>query len=432
MHASCLKYLEGKEVSVRFKRIVILHLVAAAVGRKVYLLTRYGRVFPAPITGLVGMPGSGKSQVISPMESVVRELAMQQKLFVAPRNMTVAGLADSLYAARRTFDTMHPKLQEKDLSEAQRAILQHFHHLSIFAPELGVMTGKYDPNMLQTLSNLYDCEDVWDEGKRSFKDKFTKEKEDEMAHVKGAVNPIVPVLFGTQPRYMTEFIPVSAWEQGFAARAWFVYAPELAARTKGLFEFDEDQDFKLHQQIVREVERLSMIEGRMQIDPKAAKMLEDFYLEGDIDSAPKHSLLASGWNSRRTLRLEMYSMMYALCRRENLCIEPEDVETVLGWMLEDEQYLVKMLEDIGTSADSEVMRSVWEMIRRTHGETNNGVPMTRIRMFIAQRGDVHKALKYIRELEEMGAIRKGHPNINGIEDTSKSIFYPAKGFHWNS
>ena len=108
----------------------------------------------------------------------------------------------------------------------------------------------------------------------------------------------------------------------------------------------------------------------------------------------------------------------------------DDVEIVLGWMLEDEQFLITMLEDIGTSEDSEVMRSVWELVRREHTEKNIGTPMTRIRMFIAQRGDVHKALKYIRELEEMGAIYSKNASINGIEDTTKKVFYPTKGFNW--
>ena len=420
MHEASIQLLEGKEVPSRFKRIAPLHLVAAAVGRKVCLKTRYGKLFPAPITGLVGSPGTGKTQVISPIEEIIRELAAQDKLYVAPRNMTKASLIDHLQKAERTFSTIQ-KLPG-DPTPLEKKIAHTFHHVSIFASEFGVMTGKYDPEMLQTLSVFYDCEKLFDESKRKFKD--------EEEHTKVITNPTVPMIFGTQQRYMTEFMPVTSWEQGFATRVWFVYSSEGVERKKGLFDFDEEENDELRHEIVREVERLSMIEGVMKIEKKAANFLNDFYLEGDAKSAPNHSLLSAGWNSRRCPRLQMYTMMYALCKREELLITIEDCEEVLAWMLEDEKHLVRMMEDTGSSADGEVMRSVWEFIRRRFVEGKVGTSRTDVKVYIANRGDVNKADKYIKELEEMGAIKITYGKIGNIEDKTKSMYFPQESFSW--
>ena len=426
------EYYAHKEVPQEFKRISLLHAVSAVIGRQVWWRTQFGITYPNIFSLLVGGPGTGKSQAVEAAEDLILDLAQTQRIHLAAHNFTKASMLDQLaHAERDLVPDPSRNILDKILFDPEKATEAQkqshaiemsdrvYHHLSIFNSEFGTMTGQYAPDMLSCLSTLFDSRPLFVEQKRS-----SNKGEPIIIY-----NPSVSMITGSQPRFLTEHMPITAWQQGFATRLWIEYIPQSVERRGDLFGLGQGStEIKLA--MMRELERLSLVSGEIVFNPEAKDWLRTFYLTRDRETAPRHSILDGGHNDRRTLKVQKYAILVSLCRREELVVHVEDLELVFGWMMEADVRLVDMFEDMGTSSDAEVLQAVWEFINRKFIERKVGTATTEVRLFIARRGDVHKAPKYITELTEMGAIRTENATVRGIVDKTREIYYPVKGFEW--
>ncbi len=384
----------------------------------------------------VGMPATGKSQATEAAEGLLLDLGNKQPVHLAAHNFTKASMLDQLSTSMQYLDPdpdtiragildtpMDELSQEEEvrLLEQQRATV--YHHLDIFNSEFGTMTGQYSPDMLSTLSTLYDARPFFVEQKRGFG--HGKDKGKPLV----IVNPSVSMLTGTQPQYLTEHLPLTAFQQGFATRLWFEYVPVAPKRTLDIFG-EYEGDSKLWQAMVRELERISQLSGEMFFTEEAKDWIRDFYLVKDRETAPDHSILKGGFNDRRLLKLQKYAALLALGRYSDLRITLAEIEEIYGWMISAENRLITLFEVMGTSSDAEILRSIWEFIQRRFTAHMLGTPISDVKLFIAKRGDVHKAPKYLEQLEDMGAIELAHGRIGTIVNKAHKVFKPVQGFKW--
>jgi len=410
-------YTRAMEIPPAFKRLSLLHAVSACVGRQVYWKTHFGITYPNIYSMYVGGPGTGKSKAVSQINEFIGVLASENRIYVGATNMTKAALLDQLKDSVRSFKSL-------DKSRGEGAANNTYSHVNIFSSELGTLTDNYSPQFLSTLSTLYDCDPYFLEDKRKLRDK----KKDEGPDI--IFNPTVSLLSGTQPKYMTEYMPITAWEQGFATRVWFEYVPGSVQRTRSPFDFVE-YDKEKFKEILRELERLLTVEGEIIFDDEAKKYFEHFYLVEDRRTAPNHSLL-EGFNERRALKAQKIAVLIALCEREELIVRQSDVEKAIAMMYEAEHGLLDLLEVIGTSTDSEVIRAAYEFVARKFNDKGIGTTKAQLKLFVNNRGDIHKVKKYIEELVEIRAIEIRYGTINGIQDKTKELYYPVKGFTWKN
>jgi len=353
---------------------------------------------------MVGGPGTGKSKAISPINSLLFSLVEEKTIHLGSTNMTKASMLDQLNRASR--------------GGTVAGFDDDYKHLNILSSELGTLTDAYSPALLSTLSTLYDNDPTFVEEKRSI-------KKDDSPHIR---YPMISLITGTQPRYMTEHIPMTAWEQGFATRLWIEYIDRGISRSTSLFA-TVPEDKKLSLELIREFERLATLSGTIEFSKESRRFLDHFYLVEDRQTAPTHSLL-EGFNERRALKLQKYAVLLALCLRSELQVEVTDLEQTLAWMLDAEARLVHMLEAIGTSADSEVIRAIYEFVRRRFETDGLGVTHAQLKVFVNNRGDINKTPKYIHELKDMHAIRTDYAMIGGIQDKTREVYYPGKKFTW--
>lgn len=416
------EYNDSLGVPKEYLTIVLFQCIATCIGRKVWWRTRYGIAFPSSYVMLMGKPGSGKSIAVRAGVNFMRRLAKQGKIHLGATNITKAGMIEQLVQAERSY-VVYPPWLDPDSVEAKQ-----FWHLSIFSSELGTLTGNYNPELLATLSTLYDNDDDFQEGKRG---PITKDKDGNiLANLNPVIiNPTLSFMSGAQPKYYTEHVPLTAWDQGYATRPWYEYVKEEVSRDRPLFE-DSTDNVELFEEILRDFCRLASVGGPVEFSEDALKTLQHFYKIEDYKTRQSHSLL-DGFNQRRVLKLQNYAVFLGLARHGRPYVEQEDVEFIMAIMLDAEDRLQDLLEDTATSADGEVLRAIFEFVKRRHIKENQGTSVTQIKLFInSGRGDVHKNSKYLGELESMGCVDLKYRKIGGVEDKSQKIYYPAKGFVW--
>src|SRR5262245_55898625 len=166
-------------------------LVAGALERRVYVVSKGVEVYPSLYVLLVASPGVGKTQAIIPAKRFWRDL---KELKIAPDNMTKAALVDTLFAAKRNIVVSPTELIE-------------FSTLNIAADELWVFITKYDDEFLSVMNKVWDCPMDLSESRRM-------RKGDDLVIVKPQLN----LLAGTQPAFLGSVFPDHAWHSGFAAR----------------------------------------------------------------------------------------------------------------------------------------------------------------------------------------------------------------------
>ena len=416
------EYNESLGVPKEYLTIVLLQCIATCIGRKVWWRTRYGVSYISSYVMLMGKPGSGKSIAVGAGVAFMRQLAKQGKVHLGATNITKAGMIEQLAVAERSFTRRPPWLDPESVEGKQ------FWHLSIMSSELGTLTGNYNPELLTTLSTLYDNDDEFQEGKRG---PIKKDPEGKVISNNNPkiINPTLSLMSGAQPKYYTEHVPLTSWEQGYATRPWYEYITEEVARDKPLFS-DSTDNKELFDEILREFVRITAIGGPVEFNEDALKTLEHFYKIEDFKTRQSHSLL-DGFNQRRALKLQNYSVMLGIARHGRPYVTQEDVEFIMSIMYDAEDRLNDLLEDTATSADGEVLRAIFEFIKRRHNKENQGTTTTQIKLFLnSGRGDVHKNSKYLGELESMDCVTLGYRKIGGVEDKSQKVYYPKKGFVW--
>lgn len=135
-----------------FRRWAGIACVAGALERKVWVRVMRMDLYPNMYTVLVGPPGVGKSVVLSLTELLWRSIT---QLHVAPKSMSKASLMDALDDAKRTKMVIQ-----------ERAINLTFNALLVNAGELGVFLPQYDPEFMNSLTDIWDGQ-LYEERRRS-------------------------------------------------------------------------------------------------------------------------------------------------------------------------------------------------------------------------------------------------------------------------
>jgi hypothetical protein len=172
--------------------------VAGAMQRRVWVESANGVIYPNLYVLLVAPPGIGKSEAIRRTGDLWRKT---ENLHVAANSVTSSCFLDIL--ARSTVKSTLPD-----------GSFQLFHGLNVAASEFGVLCPAHDLEFLNTLNDIFDCPDDFSEERRH-------RAEDQQLAIK---YPIMNILGGTQPGFLSELLPEQAWSMGFTSRLLMIYS----------------------------------------------------------------------------------------------------------------------------------------------------------------------------------------------------------------
>jgi Protein of unknown function (DUF3987) len=364
-----LEHSEGLPTPPLFRLWSAVGALASVLERRVWLPTARQVLFPNLFTLLVGPPGSGKSVAIRPVRNALVRARVSN---LAPTDMTKASLVDVFAGS-----------QKKMLWEGQTT---EYHPLSIVLSEFGTLVSAYDLELMSTINTAFDNEDISSQRRGHNDGKAISIR-----------NANLNILAGTQPGYLSELLPETAWSMGFAARLLMIYCPE--APRVDMFDAGEDGSAAFAA-LVRGLVGRARLVGPFAISEEAKTLLR-LWASAGMPPVPEHSRLAH-YRSRRAQYVLKLSMLAAVARAPALHITAADAERARGWLLAAESAMPDIFRDMAQKSDVVLMNELHRYAFKTWVDSARDV---------TRRAPLHKS-----ELMRFLALRAPAPAAEKVLD----------------
>lgn len=347
--------------------------VSGALERKVWTVGSAANIYPGMLTVLVGHPASGKTNAIRPVRDIWANI---KDLRMSPDNVTKASLIDVLSRSMRTVINSHhdPLI---------------FSSLAVPASEFGVFFTHHDTEFLSVITALYDDLPRYKEERRT------------VGEIE-IIRPHLVLLAGTQPDFLGDFLPETAWGQGFTSRLMFVYSPTIPHQD--IFA-KKTVDVK---RLSKLLERTFALTGEMFWTEPARQAINAWNVAG-CPPVPSHMRLRH-YNGRRILHTVKLCMIASASRGSDMEITIDDFERAQDWILTAEKTMPDIFRAMGQKSDAQIIADlhwhVWHVWASVVREKRQPVKEKVLYQFLQERVESHRITKIIEIAERIGRIRK--------------------------
>lgn len=345
-----LDLTEGIQSPARFRSWAGMSAIATALERKVWVHIKDMDLYPNLYIMLVGPPASGKSLACSAARNVVRRVST---IRLAPSDVTQASFYDALEESSRVMPI-------KD-----KAPLVH-HSMSAMVGEIGQFIKPGDINFINTLTDVYDCIEVFEKRRRSTEDNTIQ-------------NIWFNMLACSTTRYLGEVFTPTVLEQGLPSRFVLVYCDRNIESVRVPL-FREEKEAKLRREkktdmmnlLYHDLEEIHQIQGEMVFDSEAEKGLQAWVDDGmlpmPLDSRFEY------YCDRRVVHLAKLCMVASAMRTDDRIITYDDFYFAKQALLGAEQYMPSAIESLGGNQLYTQMQSVVKFIEASFTRDNKPVP----------------------------------------------------------
>jgi hypothetical protein len=353
--------------------------------RRIWTETPSGVIYPNLYVLLVTPPGVGKSQAIARAAELWRAT---ENLFVAPNSVTRAALIDVL--AKSAVKSILPSGE-----------FQLFHGLNVAASEFGVLCPAHDLEFLNTLNDIYDC---WPE--------FSEERRHRKGEQVQIKHPILNILGGTQPGFLSELLPEQAWSMGFTSRLILVYsAQQVKSSLFGTEHIGGLAGLKTQYQsdmelLKKDLTNITQLYGAVEWSPEAVKTFETWFAKG-LQPVPTHSRLQH-YNQRRVLNIFKLCMISSVSRSNDLTIQLADLQRAQDWLIQVEDRMPDIFRDMAGKSDKQVMDDLHDFMWRLYARENPPKPIHEMRIiqFLSAKVPSEKIVRLIELCERSGIMQR--------------------------
>lgn len=384
-----LDYSAGMPSPLILRKWAAISMVGGAARRQVSIRTAGLNLYPNLFVLLVAPPGVGKSVAINAVHDL---WASTGSFNIAPSAMTKAAMIDSLKAG------LVKEVDENlDLS----------HSLLIASGEFGVLLPGHDLDFLSTLNELFDCRPVFNTRTRSG---------GELSIDK----PHLSLLAGTQPKYLGEILPESAFGLGFTSRIIMVYSAEPVKVP--LFNGPASRNRGLESEIVSRLRVLAKARGEMAFQPDAAEAIEAWYSGGCRPIPVHHKLL--NYNVRRHMHVLKLSMIFALAE-DRMTITLSDFEQARDVLIEAEDWMPEIFKEMSSGSEIDIIEECYGFcINVFERSGRRPIPHNKIIHFLSRKVEVRKIPWILNTMIQAGRLREvtdpARPKVILLEPMDRS------------
>lgn len=372
-----IEYTEGRPSPKILREWAAIGTLSGALEKRVWVELGMLRQYANLYVMFVVAPGVGKSQAINPLEEILKST---KRFHIAPNSVTAASFIDSLAKAQR----------QVLFADKQRPP-QVYHHLFVFAAELGVFMSAYDLNFTSLINELYDHKESYREERRhSLKDPI------EIPH------PMATLILGTQPSFLGTILPDSAWNGGFMSRMIMIYASETPKVP--LFGKVTARD-DLKKALAGKLNEVADYHGHLQWDAEAVADFEKWY-EDDFAPVPVHPKLEHYTKRRGKIHAVKLAMVAAMSRGAELVIRKRDVERARCWLLEAEELMPQIFRDMTMRSDEQVIEETFQYCFELYLKQRQPLPAAVIFRFLSQRAPADKAERILTLMEKSEILER--------------------------
>lgn len=374
---SYLKYVRNTEQPRSYHLWNAICCIAGALQRRVWM--PWGSqdiIFPNLYVVLVGRSGLGKGRSMRPAIALFRETGLP----LAPDAVTIEKLVVLIEEKRNQFVDRISKIPINHMS------------VSLYSQELSVLLGKKDMVKLSILTDLYDCQEMWD---KATKGSGTENLENVCLNIIGA----------SAPDWFSSMFPQEAIGGGFTSRIIFVVEKvkyQIIARPT-----HTDEQRNLWKDLVHDLRIIASPEfnGPMVFDDACWDFWEKYYIEENLamqrDEWPVKDRIFRGYCERRSLHLRKISMAFAVSRHDfNWKVEVRDFKKAQKVLFNAEKKMPHIFSGIGINVYAHVTSAIMQYMEARGVVTKKEI----LRNFSNEIDGV--SIKIIEQtLEDMGFMK---------------------------
>lgn len=212
--------------------------------------------------------------------------------------------------------------------------------LTLAASELGSLLNLQDRDMINLLIELWD-------GKKSY-EKVTKMSGNDTIEA-----PWINLQAGTTPHWIADNMPQAMIGGGLSSRCIFVYGNTKEKYIAYVDEHVGDTDARLREQLIADLEKISLLCGVFRISPEARAWGRAWYESFWKDALSRmDDQMLEGYAARKQTHLHKLAMVLSASRGDSLEISIDDLQLANVMLLDIEQDMHKVFSRIGRTEDS--------------------------------------------------------------------------------
>lgn len=365
-----------------FRKWAAISTIAGALERKVWVDVGQGPLYPNLYVILCGTPGVGKTAVTLRVRRAWKKLNAHK---VASASMTGASMIDELVKAERII--IRP-------TEVPTHVV--FNSLLICSNEFGTLMPSYDPDIINRMTDIYNCEE-YSETRRTIKEDVVIEK------------PQLNMIIACTPSYLNGLIPSGAWEQGFMSRMIIVFSSE--AILTELFEEKEDNE-ELKKMLHEDLKIIGDLYGKFIFTVDARDLLKSWNRNGK-KPLPFHPRLLH-YNQRRLEYVLKLSMVASVIGSDELLVNKEHIEQSMAWLFEIEKLMPDTFKTMASGGNIDIIKDTWYHSYQIFiREGKKPVPEHRIYAFLQERTYAYNIPRILEAMEKSRMLEKVQVNKIG-------------------
>ncbi len=362
-----------------FRKWAAYSAISGALERRTWIESSGRILFPNTIVLLVSKPGVGKTNAI---DEIYKLLVGVGNLNVSPDGMTKAALIDQLLE------------KQGDFTHNNRTYF--YHSLLVIASEFGTLLPEYDKTFLNVLNKIYDCEDV-------LRDKTRQKGTLEINR------PQLNMIAGTQPSYLGDILPDSAYGMGFTSRCIMIYAGELV---KVPLFTNPSKSVKLGNSLLNDLKSISGIQGRFKIATTTKKLFEEWHMS-NADDAPNHPKLLN-YIPRRIAHVMKLAMASSIANGNELLITDSDFNEAKSMLLHAESLMPQIFKEMTVSVDAKEIHEIHSfMFSYCNNTKSDSVPEHQLTRFMMKRVPVNRIQYFMESMLASKMIKMTGINLDG-------------------
>lgn len=374
-----MDYTSGLPSPSIFRRWSALTCISGALERRCWTRVSNSVLYPNMFVLLVGPPGVGKGMAINEVHDL---WATTGAFNVSPTSLTKAAFIDQLCCKVKLLEV--------------GGKVAAYNSILIPAPEFGTLVVAHDMAFLNTLNDIYDCRSIYEERTRS----------GGLVHID---RPHIVILGGTQPKYLGDLLPESAYGQGFTARIIMIYAGD-PVKVSLFGETTKSEARK--KMLVKELSGIAGMAGEFKWTKAAQDAIEKWNEERELDE-PRHPRLVY-YNTRRIIHAIKLSMILSASRTRELKVEEEDVLESKKILLSAEGVMPEIFKEMTASSDMNEINEAFEFIwTYCFREEKKAVEEHKLVHFLSQRVPVHRISFFIEAMLNGNMMKNVGLNIVG-------------------
>lgn len=281
------QYTSGTESPPIFHLWTGLGTIAGAAQRKIYLDHEYYQVHSNMYVVLVSPPGrSRKSTALRIGKNILKSVTNYgQEIHFSTQATSAAAIIKQMAAIKT----------------------KEHQSLTSFSSELGSLLSSNPAEMINFLTDIYDCNPDWD-------------KQTVGRGLEKIERPWLNIIAATTPIWMGDNLPSSATDTGFVRRIVFVFDD---TRLLVAFPRLSEEQKAIQKSLVHDLAHIAGLKGRFGIEPEAESYYEEWY--NDLTRLASSDVRLTGFLEVEHTHVLKLAMLLSLSYKDELVLTKNDI-----------------------------------------------------------------------------------------------------------